>query len=249
MEVTLALMTLPVPRVFSLLLCLPASLALGPAATAGTYLDWVHLHFSGAEISAGLASPLCDHDGDNCPNIVEYFGGLHPKSAASSFVLSHAEDPVLGEVTVQFPADPGCSDLDHVVLVSNDLATWHEAAVFICSENGHRYHLNGHRYVKVGVLPKPGVFIDTDADGLLDTFEEFLIASDNTDPFQSLADILPDDDFDNDGTLNIDEPDNSPAPAGSNGKPDLIPAAAVACALDALQREAPAALLVHTPLQ
>lgn len=242
-------MTLAFPRVFSLLLCLPAPLALGPAAMAGTYLDWAHLHFSSGEIAAGLASPLYDHDGDDCPNIVEYFGGLHPKSAVSSFALSHAEDPVLGEVTVQFPVDPNCSDLDHVVLVSNDLATWHEAAVFICSDNGHRYHLNGHRYVKIGVLPKPGVFIDTDADGLLDTFEESLISSDDADPFQSLADIVPHDDFDNDGTLNIDELENSAAPVGSGGKPDFIPAQAVACALDALQREVPPALLVHTPLQ
>ena len=228
------------------LLCTAAVVA---TASADTYPAWTSLHFTSAEISAGLASPLCDHDGDNCPNIVEYYGGTDPKLAASSLNLAFAEDPLLNEVTVQFPADPDCSDIDHVVLVSNDLVTWHELAVFVCHDNGYRYHLNGHRYVKVGVVPKAGVFIDTDADGLHDFFEESLIASNGSDPFSSLADILPGDDFDGDGTLNIDEPDNAMGSGSNPAKPALIPAEQVSCALDALPREDPATLLVHTLLQ
>lgn len=215
----------------------------------GTYADWTALHFSPGEVSAGLASPLCDHDGDDCPNIVEYFAGSHPKAPGSAFTLAFAEDATLDEVTVQFPADPDCSDLEHVVLVSDNLVDWHEGAVFVCHDDGLRYHLNGHRYVMIGVVPRAGVFIDTDGDGLLDFFEEALISTDPDDAFGTLADILPGDDFDNDGTLNIDEPENSAGSAAGSGKPPLIPAHAVACALDSQPPAEPAALLVHTPLQ
>ena len=49
---------------------------------------------------------------------------------------------------------------------------------------------------------------DSDGDGLADAFEQRLIDADPNDGFNTLADILPGDDFDNDGSTNAQEFEN-----------------------------------------
>lgn len=217
-------------------------------SSAETYNNWANTHFTVPEIAAGIASPLCDHDDDLCPNIVEYFSDTLPKDGDSATTKTFSTEEIPGKVTVRFPAALDRTDVEHVVLVSNDLINWIEDAVFICHEGDLMYHLNGYQFVKIGVRPKPGVFIDTDGDGLLDFFEESLIILDPNDAFESLLDILPNDDFDNDGTDNIDEEANN-AGGVSYGKPGLLAFDTVSCAIDELPPVDPPILLVHTVLQ
>lgn len=224
------------------------TLFLNSPGPAETYDSWTALHFTAPEIAAGMASPLCDHDLDDCPNIFEYFGNSLPKDRDSSFLKTFSTDEVSGEITVSFPAGINRNDVNHIVLVSNDLINWTDDAVYVCNNGDLTYHLNGYQYVKIGVMPKPGIFIDTDGDGLLDYFEESLITSNPGDAFDSLADILPNDDFDNNGTLNIDEPENAVS-TGSFTKPATISPIAVACAVEDFPANNPPALLVHTKLQ
>jgi hypothetical protein len=227
---------------------LSAILLTGLPGAAETYNSWIALHFSPAEIAAGLASPARDDDGDLCPNIVEYFGGSDPRDRASAFVCLFAGGGTPEGVTVRFPAAADRADVDHVVLVSNDCAQWSGDAVYVCHDGSLMYHLNGHRFARIGVRPKPGVTIDSDSDGLRDFFEESMLREDPGDPFRSLADILPGDDFDGDGTPNIDEPANQSS-AGAPGKPVLLDPEAVACAVREMPPFNPPVLLVHTQLQ
>ncbi len=231
------------------LLLFLAGLSLSPNGFAETYEHWIGTQFTAPEIAAGMASPLCDHDGDSCPNIFEYFGASLPKDKTSSFATIFSSEEMPGQITVHFPAALDRFDVEHVVLVSNDLLNWSEDAVFICHEDDLMYHLNGYQYVKVGIRPKPGIFIDTDGDGLLDFFEESLLSSDPNDAYHTLADILANDDFDNNGILNIYEEANTADGGGTFSKPSLLSATAVACAIDDLPALDPPALLVHTQLR
>lgn len=220
-----------------------------PVSRADTYQDWASGCFTPAEIAAGLASPTSDADGDACPNLFEYFGDTLPKDQSSSLILNLAYDIILDEVTVSFPAGTGREDIDCVVMVSDDLLTWSQEAVLVGQVPTAVYHLSGHRYVKIGVKPKSGILIDSDGDGLSDYFEESLVDAHPDDAFSHIGQILPGDDFDNDGTLNLDEEDNRPMPLTFT-RPAMFAPASIADALDsAAPVPSPAALLVHTPLQ
>ena len=232
----------PILVLFSVILpaCLPGS--------AETYNSWIAIHFTAQEIAAGWASPLRDNDGDFCPNIVEYFGGTHPRNRASAFICSYSDSGTPHGVTVSFPAAADRTDVDHVVLVSKDLEQWSADAVYVCHNGNLMYHLNGYQFARIGIRPKPSVVIDSDADGLLDYFEESMVGEDPEDRFQTLADILPGDDFDGDGTANIDEPANQ-SPTGPPGKPALLGAETVSSAIQGTPPFNPLVLLVHTQLQ
>ncbi len=232
---------------FTLHLAAFLSLVLVPSVQAGSYGDWVAGHFTPAQIALGMASPHGDHDGDLCPNLLEYLGGTDPADAASTFAPAMAFDPVLDEITVSFATATGLGDIEHVIHVSHDMAVWAPGAVFVCQDPALTYHLNGHQYVMVGVRPRPGVRIDSDHDGLSDFFEESLVSSDPGDGFTHIGQILPGDDFDGDGTPNLDEEDNGPPP-GTFTKPSTLDPAAVACALDGTPPPSPATLVVHTVL-
>ena len=53
---------------------------------------------------------------------------------------------------------------------------------------------------------------DSDGDGMADSFEQLIIDADPDDAINTLADVLPGDDFDNDGSNNEDEEANSTNP-------------------------------------
>ena len=231
----------------TLFLAVSLSLVSARSSGGGSYGDWVAAHFTPAQSEAGLASPLCDHDGDLCPNLLEYLGGTHPMDASSTFALGLGFDPVLEEVTVSFPTEAGHDDIEHLLLVSHDLVAWSPAAVFVRDTPSMTYHLNGHQYVRVGARPRTGTMFDSDNDGLSDFYEESLVSSDPGRGFTHIGQILPGDDFDDDGILNIDEEANGPVTATFT-KPATLDPAVVTSAMDTASSPSPTTLVVHTVL-
>ena len=61
---------------------------------------------------------------------------------------------------------------------------------------------------------------DTDGDGLADSFEQGIIAADPNDAIATLEDVLPGDDFDNDGSTNQEEHDNQTDPSDDDSDDD-----------------------------
>ena len=66
----------------------------------------------------------------------------------------------------------------------------------------------------------PIVESDLDADGLDDNFEQAIIDADPTDEFNTLADVLPGDDFDRDSLTNQQEHDRAPSTDPTNADTD-----------------------------
>lgn len=224
------------------------SVVISLTSHAETYETWAEKHFTPTQIATGLAAPHGDHDGDMCPNILEYCGNTLPLDGGSSLTLIWGFDPALDEVTVRVPVADNREDIDHLVLVSNDLVTWTPRAVLICPDPAPTFHLNGHRYVKVGAQPKAGMMLDSDRDGLNDYFEETLVLANPDDAFHHIGQILPDDDFDGDGTPNIEEDANRPAsPAFS--RPPTLSLSAITCALRNSPPPPLSSLVVHTILK
>lgn len=215
---------------------------------AETYEHWVTSHFTPSQIASGLASPICDHDEDSCPNLFEYLRGSDPMEKSSSFAFDLALDPFLNEVTVSFAIADTCEDVDYLVLVSDDLVTWSRDGIFVSGSPAPTYHLNGHRYVKIGVQAKPGVMLDSDGDGLDDFFEESLVRTDPDDGFTHIGEIQPDEDFDGNGTLNIDEEANG-AMAATFTKPAAFDPGVLAGALANSPPPPPTSLVIHTDLK
>lgn len=220
----------------------------GASLRAETYHEWCQAHFSPAQIAAGLASPLRDLDADSCSNLLEYFAATDPFTLASRLELSPVPPPATNSIA--FPMAPDREDVVYFLLVSDDLLTWSEDGLLLCSGHEVQWSLNGHSYVKLGVTRRIGSTLDSDQDGLDDFFEESLAASDPNDPFTHIGQILPGDDFDRDGIPNLDEESNGPRPmpGGSFAPPPLLDPAALACALAAFTPPAPNTLVVHTPL-
>lgn len=217
-------------------------------ARSETYQSWAATHFTPAQITAGLAAPNQDPDGDLCPNIHEYAADCLPLDPGSHFSATYQFDASLGEVTVAFPFSSDRADIEYLILVSKDLQTWSPRAVFVCEGTLITYHLNGHAYAKIGIQPKPGMMMDSDHDGLSDHFEESLVNSAPDDSFAHIGQIQPDDDFDGDGTANIDEPGNHAASPTFTAPSQLDPLA-VACALDRSSPPPPDRIEIHTPLK
>ena len=214
--------------------------------SSGTYETWAAAWFSEPERTAGLASPLADPDRDGCLNLAEYWAGTSPFNSSDCLAGEPAMNSAIPEV--YFPHDATSIDTFGTFLVTDDLADWQEQGTPVRMSPSAGFQLNGYRFSKLQVHPSPGVFFDSDGDGLDDFFEEKLIASNTDDAFDSLADILPGDDFDSNGTPNLDEPGNAPATPAAT-KPALLDAATVFAALDGLPTDEPTALLVHTPLE
>ncbi|MEE2734557.1 MAG: choice-of-anchor J domain-containing protein [Verrucomicrobiota bacterium] len=61
---------------------------------------------------------------------------------------------------------------------------------------------------------------DADADGLADSFEQGIIAADPDDDIATLEDVLPGDDFDDDGSTNQEESDNMTDPSDDDSDDD-----------------------------
>ncbi len=61
---------------------------------------------------------------------------------------------------------------------------------------------------------------DADGDGLADSFEQGIIAADPNDAIATLEDVLPGDDFDNDGSTNQEERDNQTDPSDDDSDDD-----------------------------
>ena len=62
---------------------------------------------------------------------------------------------------------------------------------------------------------------DVDADGLVDSFEQLIIDADENDAFNSVADVLPGDDFDNDASSNEEEQTRGTDPVDNDSDDDL----------------------------
>ena len=233
---------------FTLIQAATLSLIFPLSLRAETYDHWVTTHFTPTQIDSGLASPVCDHDEDSCPNLFEYLGGSDPMDKSSLFTFDLALDPFLNEVTVSFTIAGTCEDIDYLVLVSDDLVTWTRDGMFVSGGPALSYHLNGRCYVKIGVQAKSGVMLDSDGDGLNDFFEESLVSADPGDGFTHIGEIQPGDDFDGDGTLNIDEEANG-AMATTFTKPAAFDPDLLAGALAGSPPPSPASLVIHTELK
>lgn len=61
---------------------------------------------------------------------------------------------------------------------------------------------------------------DADGDGLADSFEQGIIAADPDDAIATLEDVLPGDDFDNDGSTNLEESENRTNPSDDDSDDD-----------------------------
>src|SRR5690606_18963406 len=89
-----------------------------------TYDTWLTEFFSAAEISAGLADPDADPDGDGITNFMEYAWGTNPKAVngPSPHLPAVSADPE-GGLTLRFTTDVDLLDLDFVVQSSTDLSS------------------------------------------------------------------------------------------------------------------------------
>ena len=63
-----------------------------------------------------------------------------------------------------------------------------------------------------GYIMQPAAQRDTDSDGLLDSYEQTIIDADLGDAIDSLDDVLPGDDFDEDGRTNLEEQNDGTDP-------------------------------------
>lgn len=214
---------------------------------AESYHEWSALHFDLAQTSSGLASPLRDVDGDGCENVIEYLADTDPWDANFRLEI----DPSASPRTVEFAVNPNREDVTYEVVVSSDLFTWTQDATHLCAGSLPVWHVDHYEFVRVGVTRRIGFTIDSDQDGLDDYFEEAMVASNAGDAINHIGDVHANDDFDNDGTLNLDEEANAPQPmpGGSYAAPAFIDPAALNCSLDATSPKAPISLKVHTPLR
>jgi hypothetical protein len=227
----------------SYLLCF---LSLVSVLRAEVYHDWCMLHFSGPETGMGMASPLRDADGDGNTNVIEYFAATDPRDANSRLLIDAGPDPE----TVVFPMALDRDDVEYEVVVSDNLTEWSQEGLYLAGGSEVKWHLNGYRFVKVGVKRRVGYMIDSDQDGLDDFFEEGLVAADPNDAMTHIGEVHPTDDFDQDGTMNVDEDENAAeGSAASPLAPVVIDPAVLNATLASLPAELPAALVVHTPLR
>lgn len=179
--------------------------------------------------------------------MIEYLANTDPWDANSRLEIEKATVPG----TIMFSVNTEREDVIYEVLVSPDLLSWNKDASHLCAGSLVSWHLNGNEFVKVGVQRRIGFTIDSDQDGLDDYFEEALVASNSGDAITHIGEVHPNDDFDNNGTINLNEPANTgePMPGGSYAAPDLIDPLVLKCVLDSIAPKAPAALVVHTPLR
>ena len=215
--------------------------------SAETYHNWCPLHFDAAQTAAGLASPLRDVDGDGCENVIEYLANTDPWDPGSRLEMEPGTDP---ETTV-FAMATDRIDVEYEFVVSHDLLSWVQEATHLGAGASPTWHRNGFAFMKVGVKRRIGFTIDSDQDGLDDYFEEVLAASDPGDSITHIGEVHPADDFDHDGTDNLDEEDNTPepVPGGSFASPGVISATALNGVLASTPTPEPATLVVHTPLR
>lgn len=76
-----------------------------------------------------------------------------------------------------------------------------------------------HNVFLNGLVVSDPVF-DVDEDGLVDSFEQLIIDADENDAFESLADVLPGDDFDNDASTNEEEQTRGTDPVDEDSDDD-----------------------------
>jgi hypothetical protein len=115
-------------------LTLGSSVAFAPGAstTAEATLNdrplhaWLH-----ASVTAGLPNgPSLDTDGDGDVNLMEYFKGTHPGSAASRLPIGIAS--VSGTTAkVRFPRAKNRPDVSGAIRWSRDLHTWHASGATV----------------------------------------------------------------------------------------------------------------------
>jgi hypothetical protein len=229
----------PYPLLLTLLLLTPGY--------AGDYQSWCLTWFTPDEHLDGTAAPHADPDHDLLNNLGEYLSGTSPHSA-TSFLQATLEMTEGDTATASFPLAPGIADATVTAQVSHDLLTWHDHAIPLLGSPATAFDLNGYPFIRLALQPAPGTFIDTDGDGLEDFFEASLIEGNPSDQHHTLADILPEEDFDANGTMNIDEAANAPASSG-HSRPPLFDPSTVSAAIDASAPSTPTELLLHTPLR
>jgi len=89
-------------------------------AAAGGYESWASTTMPA--LSAALASPTADPDGDGQVNLLEYAFGTNPLVAnTSAFAIEQAGD---GSLRLNYPRRTGITGLRYTVLQSDDLLTW-----------------------------------------------------------------------------------------------------------------------------
>ena len=89
--------------------------------SAGSYSDWQAAHFSAAQITAGLADPGADADGDAMTNFQEFAFGLNPTSGSSVNPISVPFNMATGKFSYTQTVSSG---LVYTVWTSTDLKDW-----------------------------------------------------------------------------------------------------------------------------
>jgi len=229
-----------IPPTAPLLLAL---IALVPRADTQPYSNWAAEGFTTAERSAGEAAPGNDPDRDGWPNLLEYTLGTDPCDPHSRPQPSFQTDPAFATCDLA----PETTDAGLRLLVSDDLTDWQPANSVSTSGGAVTAPLGSCRFIRVEAVALPGLPLDSDGDGLHDLFEEQLVLESAGDALHSIGDVAPLDDFDGDGTPNIDEAANQrPTACGFPTVPLLDPGA-VAAAVDTMTPK-PTQFSVHTQL-
>ena len=224
-----------------------SSVSLTTPTVAETFHDWCAIHFSGSQISSGLASPVQDVDADGLSNFIEYFGGTDPWNPSEFPRLD--QGPSFGTTSFAMALDR--VDAVYQLTVSNDLMTWQEGGTLLSGGTLTHHSLDGFSYAMLRVARRVGFMIDSDQDGLDDFYEELLVASDSNDSINHIGEVHPADDFDGNGTSNLEELANAPEPmpGGSHAKPALIPVDELTTVLDSVPAPKADVLIIHTPLR
>jgi fibronectin type 3 domain-containing protein len=88
-----------------------------------TYAAWQSLYFTSPQISAGLAAPDADANGDGIKNIVAYAFNISPFANIAGALP--ATQVVNGHLTLTFTERTDSTDVTYTVEVSSDLINWY----------------------------------------------------------------------------------------------------------------------------
>lgn len=229
-----------IPPTAPLLLAL---LAVVSPAIPQPYSAWAGGEFTAAECTSGEAAPSNDPDRDGWPNLLEYALATDPSDPRSRPRPLFQFDPA--RATCNLPAGP--TDAGLRLLISGNLTDWQPASAVSTAQGTVAAPLGSCRFLRLKAVVLPGVELDSDGDGLHDIFEEQIAAESPGDALENIGDVNPLDDFDGDGTPNIDEAANQHPPGCGFPPVPMLDPAAVATATDEMTHP-PARLSIHTPL-
>ena len=141
--------------------------------------------------------------------------GVNPTGLSWTDAPMHLELTLIDALNYTFCVNGTCVHTGALVRASDpQIRTFRAWNFGAGSGENHNFYLGhlqveGEQWVAFDTLSlvrlPTGDELDTDDDGLLDTWEQQLIDADPEDAVNTLGDVLPGDDFDQDGVSNLDE--------------------------------------------